>query len=197
MNTQHTCHAANCKVVIPPKLLMCGKHWKMVPEEMQQEIYRYYRPGQEVAKNPRKEWVKAASNAVSYVLRKETEERLGTSAEGKISFPVMSACCHQCLITPNRIVNGERMREIVDQCLEKDTWFQCHLGTLNDEEICCRGFFDAFGGDVTIIRLAKMFQLVEEKDVKVYQQKVEEEGHIFESVEKRAGSGMKSKKKGR
>lgn len=48
----HTCHATGCGKPVAPKFLMCGKHWAMVPKPQQAEIWRHYRPGQEVDKRP-------------------------------------------------------------------------------------------------------------------------------------------------
>jgi hypothetical protein len=35
----HTCHAEGCEVAVPPKLLMCLKHWRMVPKHLQREVW--------------------------------------------------------------------------------------------------------------------------------------------------------------
>lgn len=43
----HVCQARKCAAIIPRKLLMCLRHWNLVPHEMQQQIYFHYRPGQE------------------------------------------------------------------------------------------------------------------------------------------------------
>lgn len=49
-------------------MLMCLRHWKMVPKDLQREVWRTYQPGQErgVAK-PTKEWHDAADAAIDYV----------------------------------------------------------------------------------------------------------------------------------
>jgi hypothetical protein len=39
----------------------------MVPKDIQDEIYRHYRAGQEFDKNPSKEWCKASFKARRYV----------------------------------------------------------------------------------------------------------------------------------
>lgn len=179
MSSNHLCHANRCTTPVPPKMLMCPKHWIMVPQELKKEVWAYYRPGQERDKQPSKLWMRAAKNAIEYVQKKELEEVLEQiqregNGDKHLSFPVMSACCNQCLTTPGRIVSGESMKDIVDTCIKKETWFQCHYGTIVGEEVCCRGFFDAFGDQVAIIRLAKLYNLVEEKDVEAYQARVEE-----------------------
>lgn len=42
----HTCHAIGCKTKTKPEIFMCLKHWRMVPNNLQLMIWRYYRPGQ-------------------------------------------------------------------------------------------------------------------------------------------------------
>ena len=46
----HTCHAIACSVKVSPRLLMCRKHWYMVPKDLQTEVWRTYNPGQEEGK---------------------------------------------------------------------------------------------------------------------------------------------------
>ena len=44
---KHTCHARGCGKNVPPRLLMCLPHWRMVPRDLQRAIWRVYVPGQE------------------------------------------------------------------------------------------------------------------------------------------------------
>lgn len=53
----HKCHAIGCKREIAPKFLMCPPHWRLVPKEIQREIWRRYRPGQEIDKRPSTEYI--------------------------------------------------------------------------------------------------------------------------------------------
>ena len=69
---KHLCHAHGCRKAVPPKLLMCLKHWKMLPKNFQDDIWATYVPGQEIQKNPTKEYLKAQHRAVIMVLMKET-----------------------------------------------------------------------------------------------------------------------------
>lgn len=70
----HTCHARGCKISCAPKFLMCPRHWKMVDFNLQREVWRTYRPGQEVDKRPSEEWHKAADAAIECVAKKEGRE---------------------------------------------------------------------------------------------------------------------------
>lgn len=67
----HRCHARNCEAPVPPKMLMCRKHWWMVPEPLRREVWRLYRPGQEVDKRPTREYLEAANAAVNAVADRE------------------------------------------------------------------------------------------------------------------------------
>lgn len=68
---EHHCHARGCSASIPPKLLMCGRHWGMVPAKLQVAVYRHYRDGQCDDKNPSEAWHKAADAAIDAVFAKE------------------------------------------------------------------------------------------------------------------------------
>jgi hypothetical protein len=59
----HHCHAIGCEVRVPPRLFMCRPHWFMLPKHLRDAIWRTYRPGQEVDKNPSPEYIEAAQMA--------------------------------------------------------------------------------------------------------------------------------------
>jgi len=67
----HNCHARRCKVPVPPRMLMCRRHWYMVPAPLRQAVWDRYRPGQEIDKNPSEEWHRAADAAINAVDVKE------------------------------------------------------------------------------------------------------------------------------
>lgn len=69
--SQHLCHAQNCDKPVAPHLLMCARHWAMVPKSIQQAVYANYRRGQEKDKNPSKAWMTAAVAAIRDVNRQE------------------------------------------------------------------------------------------------------------------------------
>lgn len=68
---EHRCHALRCTEPVPPKMLMCKTHWYMVPPALRKAVWTYYRPGQEIDKNPSEEYVKWANKAVQAVADKE------------------------------------------------------------------------------------------------------------------------------
>lgn len=67
----HHCHARGCSVECPPELLMCPRHWKLVPGLLRAAVHATYRPGQCDDKNPSRAWHKAATMAIDYVARVE------------------------------------------------------------------------------------------------------------------------------
>jgi hypothetical protein len=71
MNTAHHCHARDCTVEVPPRMLMCGRHWRMVPRVLQAAVWATYRRGQEKTKDPSPEYLKASRDAIHAVAVKE------------------------------------------------------------------------------------------------------------------------------
>ena len=69
---KHLCHAKGCQVEVPPKMLMCFRHWRMVPRDLQKLVWSYYRPGQEIDKRPSTEYLEVMEAAIDAVAQKET-----------------------------------------------------------------------------------------------------------------------------
>ena len=67
----HLCHARGCGRSIPPRLLMCLRHWRMVPIDIQRRIWKHYRPGQEKDKRPSAEYLEVMKEAIAAVAKKE------------------------------------------------------------------------------------------------------------------------------
>ena len=57
---QHTCHWITCNVAVPPKMWGCKKHWFKLPLALRREVWRNYRPGQEIDKNPSRAYIETA-----------------------------------------------------------------------------------------------------------------------------------------
>ena len=68
---EHVCHATGCNVPVPPSMLMCLKHWRMVPRVLQRRVWATYVSGQEIRKDPTDEYMEAARAAVRAVEEKE------------------------------------------------------------------------------------------------------------------------------
>jgi hypothetical protein len=67
----HHCHARGCATAVPPEMLMCRAHWRMVPRAVQRAVWAAYRPGQCADKRPSEAWHRAADAAIGYVARAE------------------------------------------------------------------------------------------------------------------------------
>ena len=71
----HTCHARGCTTEVRPELLFCLKHWRMVPRDLQRQVWATYRVGQCADKRPSREWLDAADAAIFAVARLEEEKK--------------------------------------------------------------------------------------------------------------------------
>lgn len=67
----HTCHAKGCRREVRPSLLMCLAHWRLVPKPLQLAVWKHYRPGQEITKDPSEEYLAAMRTAIEAVARIE------------------------------------------------------------------------------------------------------------------------------
>ncbi len=71
----HTCHARRCDKRVPPEMLMCRHHWRMVPPALQEGVWKRYRRGQEIDKRPSAAYLTAAEAAVAAVAELEAKGR--------------------------------------------------------------------------------------------------------------------------
>lgn len=67
----HTCHARGCEKIVPPRMLFCVKHWRMTPRLIQARIWKHYRPGQEITKDPSIEYLAVMKQAIDTVAELE------------------------------------------------------------------------------------------------------------------------------
>lgn len=52
-------------------MLMCTRHWRMVPRDLQRKVWLHYVPGQEIKKNPTSEYLEVMREAIRAVAVKE------------------------------------------------------------------------------------------------------------------------------
>lgn len=64
---RHTCHATGCSTPVPPRMFMCRRDWYALTPAQRAAIWRTYRPGQEVTKDPSAEYLDAAREAIAYL----------------------------------------------------------------------------------------------------------------------------------
>ena len=63
----HACHWPGCPVKVPPAMWGCRKHWFRLPARLRARIWRAYRPGQEVTKDPSAEYIAVAREAREWI----------------------------------------------------------------------------------------------------------------------------------
>jgi hypothetical protein len=68
---EHCCHARGCRVPVPPRMLMCGRHWRMVPKPIQAKVWQHYRDGQEIDKRPSRSYLHWMEEAIAAVVNRE------------------------------------------------------------------------------------------------------------------------------
>ena len=62
----HTCHHPRCDKSVPPKMLACRQHWYQLPQVLRNEVWRAYRPGQEIDKHPSQEYMDVIAQVQAY-----------------------------------------------------------------------------------------------------------------------------------
>lgn len=61
---KHHCHAIGCDKAVPPRMFMCGSHWKRLPAQHKAAVWKHYRPGQENDKEPSLAYLIASHSAI-------------------------------------------------------------------------------------------------------------------------------------
>lgn len=81
------CHAIGCTVGVPPRALMCPRHWSMVPTQLRDAVLDNYRPGQEHSKRPTPSYLEAAEAAVNAVAAIDAQ---GAGKSAAIRIPAIT-----------------------------------------------------------------------------------------------------------
>ncbi len=63
---KHRCHWPGCPIEVPPAMWGCKPHWFRLPKGVRNQIWATYRPGQEVDKDPSREYLAAARQAEDF-----------------------------------------------------------------------------------------------------------------------------------
>jgi hypothetical protein len=82
----HTCHARECETPVKPEMLMCLRHWRMVPRKIQRAVWAAYRPGQCDDRDVSRDWLTAADAAIGYVSQLEGRGLTPTEAKALETF---------------------------------------------------------------------------------------------------------------
>jgi len=67
----HHCHANACQEPTEPPLLMCRKHWRMVPTHFKAAVWNAYRNAPSPGRSRNRAYLTACAAAVEYVARVE------------------------------------------------------------------------------------------------------------------------------
>jgi hypothetical protein len=63
----HECHWPGCTAQVPPAMWGCKKHWYALPAELRREIWRCYRPGQEIDQRPSTAYIAVARRVQQWI----------------------------------------------------------------------------------------------------------------------------------
>lgn len=80
----HTCHAHGCTVRISPRLLACRAHWFALRPALQRAIWKEYKFGQEVRKDPSPRYMAVQRLAVAELAFKPNDEEAA-----RIAYPYL------------------------------------------------------------------------------------------------------------
>lgn len=83
----HTCHARDCVVAVPPEMLMCLRHWRRVPRDVQRGVWLHYRRGQCDDKRPSRLWHDAADAAIGIVAALEGKPVSPSEVDAMALYP--------------------------------------------------------------------------------------------------------------
>ena len=67
----HTCAVPTCHILIPHDRLMCGFHWRSVPQQLRRSVWHHYVPGQERTGTTSNQYRRAAAAAVASIVEKK------------------------------------------------------------------------------------------------------------------------------
>lgn len=115
----HYCHAIDCQTPVPPHLVMCIRHWGLVPSDVQRSIWGAYRKGQERDKRPSQVYLYHQWRAVMHVALQE----------GRVTLPdaVSEVCRHAPrlilraaeMMGDGPLPDGEEMNRLADEVTDR------------------------------------------------------------------------------
>ena len=79
MHNVRRCSAKQCEAMVKPSLLMCRRHWFMVPADIRSRVWDHYQAGQEVRGGATDEYFAAVKDAVDAVAYKEAQKAAGVT----------------------------------------------------------------------------------------------------------------------
>lgn len=77
---KHKCHAHACEADVPPRMLMCAKHWFSLRKPLRDAVWREYQNGQEISKTPTARYMAVQQLAVAEVAFRPNDETAAATA---------------------------------------------------------------------------------------------------------------------
>ena len=74
---------------------------------------------------------------------------------------VYKNACQNCLLSKDRIVSSQRAKEMIDECIEKQTHFICHKATMQGQDVMCHSYYEHFGQHSEKLKLCQRLGIVE------------------------------------
>jgi len=68
----HHCHMPTCTAKTPPRMLMCAKHWRCVPADVQRDVYATVGKRGKCVDATWAPWWRAQARAIDAALRAES-----------------------------------------------------------------------------------------------------------------------------
>lgn len=78
-----------------------------------------------------------------------------------MGLKVYKECCGNCLLSSDSIVSPARRKELIADCVKRQTHFYCHKSTMEGTEIVCKTYYDKLGYNSQMIRIAQRLDMVE------------------------------------
>ena len=72
-----------------------------------------------------------------------------------MTFKVYKTCCNNCLFSEDAIVSPKKRVSLLKEISQKQSHFVCHKASMQGEDVCCRKFYDNFGHQSQMIRIAE------------------------------------------
>ncbi len=80
--SEHKCHAIGCETPCKPEMLMCKRHWTMLPNPRKRSVLREYKAGQcNLNPIPSEQWHDAADAAIYWIKIAELRITIQTQAK--------------------------------------------------------------------------------------------------------------------
>lgn len=76
--SRHTCHWPGCERAVPPAMWGCKEHWFKLPKPLRDQVWKEYRPGQEITKTPSARYLIVARLVQGWIAGKVTINKDGS-----------------------------------------------------------------------------------------------------------------------